>query len=80
MFFFFESKNQNKALFGASSDPLRCRYYENQYPEPDEVVMCSVTEISDIAVYVTLPEYDHIKVISYFSSSHIIPLVFVNYF
>ena len=42
---------------------LRCRYYENQYPEPDEVVMCNVTEISEIAVYVTLLEYDHIKVI-----------------
>jgi len=41
---------------------FRCRFYENQFPEPDEVVMVNVTEISEIAVYVTLLEYDNIKV------------------
>jgi translation initiation factor 2 subunit 1 len=41
---------------------FRCRFYENIYPEPDEVVMVNVTEIGEIAVYVTLLEYDNIKV------------------
>ena len=51
-----------QATFGISDDPLRCRYYENQFPEPEEIVMCNVTEIGEIAVYVTLLEYDNIKV------------------
>lgn len=43
-------------------DFFKCRYYENLYPELDEVVMVNVTEIGEIAVYVTLLEYDNIKV------------------
>jgi len=42
-------------------DPLRCRYYERQYPEPEEVVMVNVTEIGDMGAYVTLLEYDDIE-------------------
>ncbi len=45
------------------SDDLRCRYYENQCPEPEEFVMASVIDINDLGVYVTLLEYDDIKVI-----------------
>jgi hypothetical protein len=37
---------------------LECRYYENEYPEIDEVVMVNVTEIADLGAYVTLLEYD----------------------
>lgn len=41
---------------------MRCRFYENQYPEPEEVVMVNVTEIGDMGAYVTLLEYDNIEV------------------
>lgn len=40
---------------------LNCRFYENQYPEPEEVVMVNVTNISDMGAYVTLLEYDDIE-------------------
>ena len=42
-------------------DALRCRFYENQYPEPEEVVMVNVTEIGEMGAYVTLLEYDNIE-------------------
>jgi translation initiation factor 2 subunit 1 len=41
-------------------DPLRCRFYERQYPDPEEVVMVNVTEIAEMGAYVTLMEYDDI--------------------
>lgn len=46
-----------------NSDPsnLRCRYYENVYPDPDEVVMVNVTEIGEMGAYVTLLEYDDVE-------------------
>lgn len=40
---------------------LRCRFYENQYPELEEVVMVNVTEIGEMGAYVTLLEYDNIE-------------------
>ncbi len=40
---------------------LRCRFYENQYPEPEEVVMCNVYNIGEMGAYVTLMEYDDIE-------------------
>ncbi len=40
---------------------LRCRYYENQFPEPEEVVMVNVEEIGEMGAYVTLLEYDNIE-------------------
>jgi len=40
---------------------LRCRFYENQFPEPEEVVMVNVTEIGEMGAYVTLLEYDDIE-------------------
>jgi hypothetical protein len=48
--------------FKVEKDNLRCRFYENQYPEPEEVVMCNVTEIGEMGAYVTLLEYDNIEV------------------
>ena len=27
---------------------LRCRFYENQFPEPEEVIMVNVTEIGEM--------------------------------
>jgi len=45
----------------SDGDSLRCRFYENQYPEPEEVVMVNVTEIGEMGAYVTLLEYDNIE-------------------
>lgn len=43
------------------STRLRCRFYENQYPEVEEVVMANVTEIGEMGAYVTLLEYNNIE-------------------
>lgn len=40
---------------------LRCRFYENVFPEPEEVVIVNVTEIGEMGAYVTLLEYDNIE-------------------
>lgn len=40
---------------------MRCRYYENQFPEPEEVVIVNVTQIGEMGAYVTLLEYDDIE-------------------
>mmetsp|Transcript_30332 Transcript_30332/g.33087 ORF Transcript_30332/g.33087 Transcript_30332/m.33087 type:complete len:313 (-) Transcript_30332:200-1138(-) len=47
--------------YKAEPSALRCRFYENQYPEPEEVVMVNVTEIGEMGAYVTLLEYDNIE-------------------
>lgn len=38
-----------------------CRFYENKYPEVDEVVMVNVQQIEDMGAYVKLLEYDNIE-------------------
>jgi len=40
---------------------FRCRYYENKYPDPEEVVVVNVTQIGEMGAYVTLLEYDNIE-------------------
>lgn len=45
-----------------STQDLKCRFYENQYPDPEEVVMANVTEIGELGAYVTLLEYNDIEV------------------
>lgn len=45
-----------------SSKTFRCRFYENQYPEINEVVMVNVTQVGEHGAYVTLTEYDNIDV------------------
>lgn len=37
------------------------RFYENKYPEVDEVVMVNVQEIAEMGAYVKLLEYDNIE-------------------
>eukprot|EP01039_Chlorochromonas_danica_P005317 gene5317-5852_t len=51
---------QEQIGFKDENHHLRCRFYENQYPEPEEVVMVNVTEIGEMGAYVTLLEYDNI--------------------
>ena len=40
---------------------LDCRFYENKYPEVDEVIMVNVADIGEMGAYVTLLEYDNIE-------------------
>mmetsp|Transcript_17820 Transcript_17820/g.32448 ORF Transcript_17820/g.32448 Transcript_17820/m.32448 type:complete len:347 (-) Transcript_17820:85-1125(-) len=40
---------------------LVCRFYENQYPQIEEVVMVNVRTIAEMGAYVTLLEYDNIE-------------------
>lgn len=56
-----EGEAQEQIGFKEEHHHLRCRFYENQYPEPEEVVMVNVTEIGEMGAYVTLLEYDNIE-------------------
>jgi len=38
---------------------LECRFYEAEFPEPDEVVMVQVRRIADMGAYVSLLEYNN---------------------
>jgi translation initiation factor 2 subunit 1 len=38
-----------------------CRFYENKYPEIDDLVVVNVKEIADMGAYVKLLEYDDIE-------------------
>lgn len=38
-----------------------CRFYENKYPEVEEVVMVNVQQIAEMGAYVRLLEYDNIE-------------------
>jgi translation initiation factor 2 subunit 1 len=40
---------------------LDCRFYENQYPEVESVVMVNVRNIADMGAYVSLLEYNNIE-------------------
>uniref|UniRef100_A0A5K3ETF0 Eukaryotic translation initiation factor 2 subunit 1 n=1 Tax=Mesocestoides corti TaxID=53468 RepID=A0A5K3ETF0_MESCO len=39
--------------------PLTCRFYENEFPAENDVVVAVVTSIADGGSYVVLPEYDN---------------------
>lgn len=41
--------------------PLSCRFYEQKFPEIDDVVMVNVTAIAEMGAYVRLLEYDNIE-------------------
>lgn len=43
------------------SQRLVCRFYENQYPDIEEVVMVNVRNIAEMGAYVTLLEYNNIE-------------------
>lgn len=40
---------------------MECRFYANQYPEIDDVVLVQVKSLSDIGAYVTLLEYGRVE-------------------
>jgi len=46
----------------ASESPnLECRFYENKYPEVDDLVVVNVRSIAEMGAYVSLLEYDNIE-------------------
>jgi translation initiation factor 2 subunit 1 len=56
-----ESEELDNARFVDDDTNLECRFYENQYPDLEEVVMVNVMEIGEMGAYVTLLEYDGIQ-------------------
>ena len=38
---------------------LDCRFYENQYPEVEDLVLVNVGSIAEMGAYVSLLEYNH---------------------
>jgi translation initiation factor 2 subunit 1 len=44
------------------STRLQCRFYEEQYPNPESMVMVKVINIADMAAEVILLEYNDIEV------------------
>lgn len=52
-----ETEKEEKVELNPERDGLICRFYENEYPETDEVVIVNVTDLNDACAYVTLLEY-----------------------
>jgi translation initiation factor 2 subunit 1 len=46
---------------GVSTDPLDCRFYENQYPPVESLVVVTVKQIAEMGAYVQLLEYGNIE-------------------
>jgi len=38
-----------------------CRFYEKEFPDPEEVVMVNVKNIAEMGAYVQLLEYNNIE-------------------
>ena len=60
-----ETYRESIALYTNTSKPSmsvsHCRFYENKYPEVDDVVMVNVQQIAEMGAYVKLLEYDDIE-------------------
>jgi len=58
-----DSTNEDglRIYLGADKKNLECRFYEQQYPEIDSVVVVTVREIADMGAYVSLLEYNNIE-------------------
>ena len=52
-FFFLKYSNKMHSV--------SCRFYKQQYPEIDDVVMVNVRSIAEMGAYVHLLEYDNIE-------------------
>ena len=44
-----------------SNPKLQCRFYENKYPEVEDLVMVQVKQIADMGAYVHLLEYQDVE-------------------
>ena len=56
-----ESGEAGETEYVKEENPLECRFYENHFPEPEEVVVVNVTEIGEMGAYVQLLEYNNIQ-------------------
>ena len=45
----------------AEPEYVRCRFYEQKFPEVDDVVVVQVKRIAEMGAYVSLLEYNGIK-------------------
>mmetsp|Transcript_19681 Transcript_19681/g.28087 ORF Transcript_19681/g.28087 Transcript_19681/m.28087 type:complete len:337 (-) Transcript_19681:102-1112(-) len=50
-----------RVYLGDDKKNLECRFYENQYPEVESLVMVNVRHIADMGAYVSLMEYNNIE-------------------
>jgi translation initiation factor 2 subunit 1 len=56
--------NQDRAAskkIANMGSPSNCRFYENQFPAIDELVVVQVRQIAEMGAYVKLLEYDNIE-------------------
>lgn len=49
------------ALASLPDDTLRCRYYEQQYPDVEDIVVVQVKSIAEMGAYVSLLEYNDVE-------------------
>ena len=57
-----KKKSTPKKQLAFESDPkYRCRYYEAEYPELEQVVVVQVNAIKSMGAYVSLLEYDGVE-------------------
>lgn len=52
---------EQNAIIGPGKEKFNCRFYENKYPEVDDLVMVNVRQIAEMGAYVHLLEYDNIE-------------------
>lgn len=50
-----------RLYLGKDKKNLECRFYENQFPDIESVVMVNVRNIADMGAYVSLLEYNNIE-------------------
>lgn len=43
------------------NDTAKCRFYESQYPSPEELVVVKVTDVGDMGAYAKLLEYGDLE-------------------
>ena len=44
--------------FAGTMATMRCRFYENHFPDVEETVVVNVRQIADMGAYVSLSEYN----------------------
>jgi hypothetical protein len=49
------------ALASLPDDSLRCRFYEQQYPDVEDIVVVQVKSIAEMGAYVSLLEYNDVE-------------------
>lgn len=58
-----QEEEEASITYGADFVPtcnLKCRFYEKEYPEADDLVMIKIINVEDVGAYVELLEYNNI--------------------